>query len=82
MGVLWYLLMGLVVGVAARILHPGRENMGIIMTLVIGVAGAFLAGLIGQIFGWYTLPNWKGFVVAIVVALILIVIYGRIVRKK
>lgn len=82
MGVLWYLLMGLVVGILARILHPGRENMGIIMTLIIGVAGAFLAGLIGQVFGWYTLPNWKGFVVAIVVAFILIVIYGRIVRKK
>ena len=82
MGVLWYLLIGLVVGVIARILHPGKENMGIILTLVIGVAGAFLAGLIGQIFDWYTFPSWIGIVVAIAVAFLLIVIYGAIVRKN
>lgn len=82
MGVLWYLLIGLVVGVVARIIHPGKENMGIILTLVIGVAGAFLAGLIGQIFDWYTFPSWIGIVVAIAVAFLLIVIYGSIVRKK
>ena len=76
MGVLWYLLIGAVVGVIARILLPGRQRLGLIMTVLLGALGAFLAGLLGQWQDWYTFPSWLGFGAAIVVAMILIGIYS------
>jgi uncharacterized membrane protein YeaQ/YmgE (transglycosylase-associated protein family) len=82
MTVLWYLLIGIVVGILARLILPGKENMGWFMTVVLGALGAFLAGSIGQWLHWYTFPSWIGFVVAIVVAVILVAIYARIKGKK
>jgi uncharacterized membrane protein YeaQ/YmgE (transglycosylase-associated protein family) len=82
MEVLWYLLIGLVVGVIARLILPDKENMGWIMTIILGALGAFLAGSLGNWLHWYDFPSWIGFVVAIVVAIILIAIYARIKRKK
>jgi uncharacterized membrane protein YeaQ/YmgE (transglycosylase-associated protein family) len=79
--VLWYLLIGIVVGVLARLIHPGRENMGWLMTILIGALSAFIAGGIGTWTGWYTFW-WIGFVVSIVVAVILVTIYARIKGKK
>jgi len=76
MSVLWYLLIGAVIGVIARILLPGRQRLGFIMTVILGALGAFLAGLIGQYLGWYTFPSWLGFGAAIVVAMILIGLYS------
>lgn len=81
MTVLWYILLGIVIGVIARLVLPGKENMGVIMTIVLGAAGAFIAGSIGQWVGWYTFPSWIGFVLAIVVAIILIAIYTGLKRK-
>jgi uncharacterized membrane protein YeaQ/YmgE (transglycosylase-associated protein family) len=80
--ILWYLLIGIVVGIIARIILPGKENMGWLMTVLLGALGAFLAGSIGTWTGWYPFPSWIGFVVAIVVAVILIAIYARMKRKK
>ena len=80
--VLWYLLIGIVIGILARLIHPGRENMGWLMTILIGALSAFIAGGIGTWTGWYPFPSWIGFVVAIVVAVILIAIYARIKGKK
>ena len=77
MVVLWYLLIGIVVGILARLILPGKENMGWIMTVVLGALGAFLAGAIGQWLGWWGFPSWLGFAAAIVVAVILIWIYGK-----
>jgi uncharacterized membrane protein YeaQ/YmgE (transglycosylase-associated protein family) len=79
--VLWYLLIGIVVGILARLIHPGRENMGWIMTILIGALAAFIAGGIGTWTGWYAFW-WIGFVVSIVVAVILVAIYARIKGKK
>jgi uncharacterized membrane protein YeaQ/YmgE (transglycosylase-associated protein family) len=45
MGILWTIVLGFVIGVMAKLLHPGRENMGFIATIVLGVAGSFLAGV-------------------------------------
>jgi len=80
--VLWYLLLGVVIGIIARLIHPGKENMGWIMTILIGALGAFLAGSIGQWVGWYNFPSWIGFLVAIVIAIILVTIYAAIKGKK
>jgi uncharacterized membrane protein YeaQ/YmgE (transglycosylase-associated protein family) len=78
MTVLWYLLLGIVIGIIARLILPGRENMGWIMTVLLGALSAFLAGSIGQWVGWYNFPSWIGFAVAIVIAIVVIFIYTRI----
>ena len=78
MEILWYLLVGLVIGVLARLILPGKENMGWIMTILLGALGAFLAGSLGHWVGWYDFPSWIGFVAALVVAIILIALYDWI----
>ena len=79
--VLWYLLIGAVIGILARLIHPGRENMGWIMTILIGALSAFIGGGIGKWTGLYD-SFWIGLVVAIVVAVILVAVYARIKGKK
>jgi len=78
MGIIWTILLGLVIGVIAKLIHPGKENMGIIMTIVLGIAGSFLAGIIGQAIGWYKAGEGAGFIASVIVAIILLVIYGKI----
>ena len=78
MGWFWHVLLGAAIGIIARLIHPGKENMGWIMTLLIGIVGSVIAALIGQVSGWYGVPSWIGFVVAVVLAVILVAIYARI----
>lgn len=56
----------------ARLILPGKENMGWIMTILLGAPGAFLAGSLGHWVGWYDFPSWIGFVAALAVVIILI----------
>ncbi len=81
MGIIWTIVLGFVIGVVAKLVHPGRENMGIITTILLGIAGSFLAGVIGQLIGWYKAGEGAGFIASVIVAIILLVIYGRIKRK-
>lgn len=78
MGILWTILLGLVVGVIARFLHPGKDNMGFIATALLGIGGSFGAGMIGQAMGWYRAGEGAGIVASVVVAIVLLVIYGRL----
>ncbi len=82
MTVLWYILVGIVVGVIARVILPGRQNLGCLMTIILGALGAFLAGSIGQWVHWYNFPSWIGFVMAIVVAAVLIGVYSALRAKR
>ena len=66
MGFIWTIIVGFVVGVIAKFLHPGREKMGFILTTVLGIAGALLAGYIGQALGWYQAGQGAGFIGSIV----------------
>jgi uncharacterized membrane protein YeaQ/YmgE (transglycosylase-associated protein family) len=81
MGIIWTIVLGFVIGVAARLLHPGKENMGIIMTILLGIAGSFLAGVIGQSLGWHQAGQGAGFIASLIVAIIILVIYGKIRGK-
>lgn len=81
MGIVWTILVGLVVGVIAKLLHPGKENMGFIATVLLGIGGSFVAGMVGQALGWYRVGEGAGFVVSVVVAIILLVVYGRLRDK-
>ncbi|WP_434516749.1 GlsB/YeaQ/YmgE family stress response membrane protein [Dechloromonas sp. ARDL1] len=76
-GIVWTIVVGFVVGLVAKFLHPGKENMGFIATILLGVVGSFLAGVVGQAMGWYQAGQGAGFIASVVVAIILLVIYGR-----
>ena len=78
MGILWTIVLGFVIGVLAKFLHPGKENMGFISTILLGIAGSFLAGVIGQYLGWYQAGEGAGFIASVIVAILLLVIYGNV----
>lgn len=79
---LWVAILGLVVGLIARALHPGKDNLGIIMTAILGIAGSFAAGYIGQLLGFYKAGESAGFLMSVIGAIVLLVIYGLVARKK
>ena len=80
---LWVLIVGLVAGIIARILSPGPNNPGgFILTIVLGVAGAFLATFIGQTIGWYRPDQGAGFIAATVGALVVLFIWNRLVAAR
>ena len=81
MGIFWTIVLGFFIGLIAKLIHPGKENMGFIMTVVLGIAGSFLAGIIGQFLGWYKAGEGAGFIASVIVAIILLVIYGKIKGK-
>lgn len=81
MGIVWTVLVGLAVGVIAKFLHPGKDNMGFLATILLGIGGSFVAGMVGQALGWYRAGEGAGFVVSVVVAIILLVVYGRLRDK-
>jgi len=80
--VLWIVVVGLVAGILARLLSPGPNNPGgFILTIVLGIAGAFLATFIGQSIGWYRADQGAGFIGATVGALIILFIWNRLVAS-
>lgn len=80
MGILWTLLIGLLAGIVAKLLMPGKDPGGFIITMLLGVAGAFVATYLGQAIGWYEAGQGAGFIGAVVGAIILLIIY-RLVRR-
>jgi uncharacterized membrane protein YeaQ/YmgE (transglycosylase-associated protein family) len=78
MGILWTIILGFVIGVMAELLHPGKDNMGFIATVLLGIGGSFLAGAVGQYMGWYQAGEGAGFIVSVVVSILLLVIFGKI----
>lgn len=82
MGIFWTIVLGLVIGIIAKMLHPGKEDMGFFMTILLGIGGSFLAGVIGQFFGWYRAGEGAGFIASVIVAILLLVIYGRLRQGK
>jgi uncharacterized membrane protein YeaQ/YmgE (transglycosylase-associated protein family) len=83
MGILWTLIIGLVVGAIAKLLMPGKDPGGIIVTMLIGVAGALLAGFLGRALGWYASPGEApGLIASIIGAMLLLLIYRMLVGRK
>lgn len=79
---LWIIVVGLVAGIIARMLSPGPNNpSGFILTIVIGIAGAFLATFVGQAVGWYQPDQGAGFIMATVGALVVLFIWNRLVAR-
>ncbi len=80
--ILWTILIGLVVGIIAKFIHPGRENMGLFMTAILGIAGSLLATFVGRLVGFYQPGQAAGFLMAIVGALVLLILYGMVKGKS
>ncbi len=78
---LWIIIVGLVVGLLARLLKPGRDRMGLIMTTLLGIAGALLAGWFGRTMGWYAPGEEVGFLASLVGAIVILVIVGMLRRR-
>jgi len=75
------LIVGLIVGLVARAIKPGDDSLGWIMTILLGIAGAFLASYIGVAMGWYQQGDAAGWIASVLGAVVLLVIY-QFVRGK
>lgn len=82
MSLLWTLLIGLIVGIIAKLLMPGRDPGGFIITTLLGIAGAFVAHFIGRAAGWYSENEPAGFIASVVGAVILLAIYRMFVGRR
>jgi len=83
MGILWTILIGFIAGVIAKFIVPGRnEPSGFILTAVLGVVGAFVASYLGQALGWYQPGEGAGLIGAVVGAIIVLVIWGAVSRRR
>jgi uncharacterized membrane protein YeaQ/YmgE (transglycosylase-associated protein family) len=81
MGIIGTIIVGLIVGALARLVMPGEQKMGWILTCLLGIAGSFLAGFVGQHLGWYTVGQTAGWIASVLGAVVLLVVIGM-VRKK
>ncbi len=82
MSIIITLLVGLVVGAVAKLLMPGKDPGGIIITMLLGVAGALIAGFLGQSLGWYESGEAPGIIASIIGALVVLVGYRAIIGKR
>ena len=82
MSILGTLFIGLIAGFIARMIKPGDDSMGWIMTAILGVAGSFLASYAGAALGLYARGQAAGFIASVVGAVVLLVIYGLLKKKS
>jgi uncharacterized membrane protein YeaQ/YmgE (transglycosylase-associated protein family) len=81
--IIWIIVIGFIAGLIARVISPGpNDPKGFILTTVLGIAGAFLATFIGQTVGWYRLDQGAGLIAATVGALIVLLIWNRLVAHR
>lgn len=80
MSIIASILIGLLVGAVAKLLMPGRDPGGWIITILLGMAGAFVANFLGQSMGWYQEGETAGFIASVIGAIILLAIYRMFTR--
>ena len=81
-GIIMTIIIGLLVGIVAKFLKPGKDPGGIIVTILLGIAGSFVATYAGQALGWYTVGQTAGFIASVVGAIILLILYGLVTKKR
>ncbi|MBA3669734.1 MAG: GlsB/YeaQ/YmgE family stress response membrane protein [Sphingomonas sp.] len=81
-GIIAWIVIGGIAGAIAKFLMPGRDPGGCIITILLGVAGAVVAGYVGQQIGWYKDSQGAGFIAAIVGALVLLLAYRLIAGRR
>lgn len=81
-GFFGWVLIGLVAGVLGKLLMPGRDPGGIIVTILIGIAGALLAGFVAQSMGWTIERGWQSYGAATLGAVVLLILYRLVVSRR
>jgi uncharacterized membrane protein YeaQ/YmgE (transglycosylase-associated protein family) len=82
MHILWILLIGLAIGALAKLIMPGRDPGGAIITILLGIAGSFLANYIGRAAGWYRSDESAGLIASVLGAVILLAAYRLIAGRR
>jgi uncharacterized membrane protein YeaQ/YmgE (transglycosylase-associated protein family) len=81
MWIIWTIIIGLLAGIVAKFLMPGKDPGGFIITILLGIAGAFVATWLGQAVGWYGEGEAAGFIGAVVGAILILIAY-RFIRRR
>ena len=81
-GIIGWIIIGFIAGGIAKLLMPGKDPGGCLITILLGIAGALLAGFIGKSIGWYNEGEAAGFIAAIVGAFIILLIYRLVMRRR
>lgn len=81
MGWLGTIIVGFIVGLLARAFHPGDDKLGFIMTSLLGIAGALLAGFLGKATGFYQVGQTAGWIASTICAVIILAVYSRVFKK-
>jgi uncharacterized membrane protein YeaQ/YmgE (transglycosylase-associated protein family) len=79
--ILGTLVIGLIVGVIAKLLMPGRDPGGCLITILLGIAGAFVAGFLGRAIGWYEPGQPAGFIASVIGVMLVLLVY-RLIRGR
>ena len=82
MEILGWILFGLIAGVIAKLIMPGRDPGGFIVTILLGIAGAFLGGFVGRAMGFYGEGETAGWLMSILGAILLLAIYRMVVGRR
>lgn len=82
MSIIGTIIVGFIVGLIARALKPGNDRMGIIMTTLLGIAGAFLARFVGQAMGLYGPNDVAGWIASVIGAIVLLFIYSMVRGRR
>jgi len=81
-GVIGWIIFGVIVGAVAKLLMPGRDPGGFIVTMLLGIAGALVGGFLGRALGWYGPNDGAGFVMSLLGAVVLLFIYRMATRRQ
>jgi len=82
MGILGWILFGLIVGIVAKLLMPGRDPGGFIVTILLGIVGALLGGFLGRVAGWYGPNDAAGFLMSVLGAVLVLFIYRKMTSSR
>jgi uncharacterized membrane protein YeaQ/YmgE (transglycosylase-associated protein family) len=78
--IVWMCLIGLVAGALAKLIMPGKDPGGIIVTMLLGIAGSIVAGFLGRALGWYQAGQGAGLIMSVVGAILLLAVYRLLKR--
>lgn len=79
---IWTALIGLIIGAVAKLIMPGKDPGGWIVTILLGLAGSFIASYLGRLVGWYKEGQSAGFIMSVLGAILLLYLYRLFLAKK
>ena len=81
-GLIGTIVIGLIIGAVAKLLMPGRDPGGCLITILLGIAGALVAGYLGRAVGWYEPGEPAGFIASVIGAMLILLLYRLFLRRR